>query len=159
MSQTKYKLNIFETLNKISKKDASYFNQLSVDEQNSLQPLVVMRWLTGTDNARQIFFLNELVNPFVFALTNHKELLVHLMTVCCSNRNGRYKWKKLVNTKTSKYPMCNKIIQQFFGYSSKDAKEAFLLLDDDTIISYAEQLGTQTIDIRAIKKELRLRIK
>ena len=158
-TEKKHKLNIFEVLGNISKKNPDYYNTLTEEEQKALMPLVVMRWLTGTNDARQIYFLNELVNPFVFSLANHKELLVDLMTTCCSGSSRRYNWKRVQSKKTTKSPTVVGVIRDHFGYSTIDAVDALPLLADSDIMEYAEHLGRQPDDIKKIKKELKTRAK
>lgn len=156
-SQTKHKLDIFKVLGRISNKDREFYRNLSEEEQKALAPLVVMRWLSGTRSAQQIYFLNELVNPFVFSMAKHKELLVDLMTVCGLGRSQKYFWNKARSKRTSTTPTTVGVIRDFFGYSSIEAMEALPLLDDETILEYAEQLGRQPDDIKLIKKELKAR--
>jgi len=157
MSTQKYKLNIFDVLGKLSNGNAAFYDKLTEEEEKALQPLVVMRWLTGADDARQVYFLNELVNPLVFPLTNHKKLLVQLMSICTSGRTKRYKWTKAKSKKTSKASACVSVIKDYFEYNTRHATEALPLLDDETILFYAGELGRQPDEIRAIKKELKSR--
>lgn len=157
MTQKKHKIDIFQVLNHISTKDRSFFNQLSDEEKKAFQPLIVMRWLSGTLEARQIFFLNELVNPFVFSTHTHKELLYYLMTTCTSGKPQRYSWNKALSKKSSGTPMSTSIVKDYFGYSTLHAVEALPLLSKDDILDYAEQLGRQKEDIAKIKKELKNR--
>ncbi len=156
-SPKKHKLDIFKVLGRISSKDREFFSNLDEEEQKALQPLVVMRWLTGTKSAQQIYFLNELVNPFVFNMARHKELLVDLMTVCAPGHNQRYYWNKAQSKKTSSAPTIVGIIRDIFGYSTIEAMEVLPLLDNETILSYAEELGRQPDEIRLVKKELKAR--
>lgn len=156
-AQKKYKLDIFKVLGRISSKDVEYYRGLTEEEQKALQPLVVMRWLTGTTSAQQIYFLNELVNPFVFNMANHKELLVDLMTVCTSGRSQRYYWNKAQGKRTTKMPTTVGVIREFFSYSTSEAIDALPLLDDDQVLWYANELGRQPDDIKLIKKELKAR--
>jgi hypothetical protein len=156
MSSTKkHKLDIFGVLGKISKKNSAFYDKLTDDEQKALAPLVVMRWLSGIRDERQVFFLNELVNPLVFPLTKHKKLLVQLMTICTSGYSGRYVWNKTKPKTTSKAPKCVSVIKQYFGYNTRHANDALPLLSDEDILLYAEELGRQPDDIRAIKRELK----
>lgn len=157
MSTQKYKLNIFDVLGKLSTGDVAFYDKLTEDEEKALQPLVVMRWLTGADDARQLYFLNELVNPLVFPLTNHKKLLVQLLSICTSGRTNRYKWTKAKSKKTAKAAASVSVIKDFFGYNTRHATDALPLLDDEAVLFYAEQLGRQPDEIRAIKKELKSR--
>ena len=155
MPEKKHKLNIFEVLGKINSQNHQYYPSLSEEEQKAIAPLVLMRWLTGTTDARQIYFLNELVNPFVFSLAQHKQLLFDLMVVCSSGKSRRYVWKKAKGKNSSKHPNATKVIQDYFGYSSSKAQESLPLLSTETILNYAEELGTQPDVIKLIKKELK----
>lgn len=154
MPQTKYKLDIFKVLARLSNKDHKFYRDLSEEEQKSLFPLILMRWLSGTKNAQQIYFLNELVNPFVFAMYRHKELLFDLLTVCAPGRTQRYYWNKAQSKRTTSTPKTISVIRDYFGYNTTDASSALPLLNVTTILGYAEELGLQPDEINLIKKEL-----
>jgi hypothetical protein len=152
-----YKLDIFGVLKHLNGKNHNFYQSLSDDEQKALQPFVLMRWMTGTTSPSQVFFVNELVNPFVFEMAKHKELLVDLLTVCpqSNDPNRRMRWIKAKTTKNSSKTV--KLIAEYFNYSTKDAKDILPLLDDETILSYAEQMGYQPDEIREIKTEIKNR--
>lgn len=155
MSTKKHKLDIFQVLNKLSVKDREFYSSLSEEEQKALAPLVVMRWLSGTRDARQIFFLNELVNPFVFSMANHKELLVDMMLISTSGRSQRYFWNKANSKKSSNAPKSVEVICDYFGYSTTEAVEVLPLFSAEDVLQLAEELGKQLDDIKTIKKELK----
>ena len=150
-----HKLDIFNVLNQISTKKRNYYEGLSEEEQKAFMPLVVMRWLSGTRNARQVFYLNELVNPSVFSLHKHKKFLYYLMTICTTGHGQRYFWNKTLSKRSSTTPVTTQTICQFFGYNTREAADALPLLSDEDILSYAEDLGKQPDEIRKIKKELK----
>src|SRR5688572_7896274 len=79
MEQTKSKFDLFKALGSINKKDINYYKNLSEEEAKGLFPLVLMRWMTGTDDERQVVCLNEFANPYVFSLFRHKQLLANLL--------------------------------------------------------------------------------
>ena len=133
-SPKKHKLDIFKVLSQISTKDRNFYSSLEDDQKKALQPLVVMRWLSGTKNIQQIYFLNELVNPFVFSMHNHKELLIDLMMCCTSGKSQRYYWNKAQSKKTSSTPHLVSVVKDFFGYNTRDAMEALPLLTDEDLI-------------------------
>ena len=152
-----HKLDIFQTLTSISRKNQDYYFNLTEEEQKAFQPLVVERWLTGTRDARQVYFINELVNPFVFSLANHKSLLYKLMTVCTSGQSGRYYWNKALSKKSSSTPIAISCIKQYYDYNTLHAIEALPLLTNEQILDIAEDLGKQKEDITKLKRELKNR--
>lgn len=151
----KHKLDLFTLLNQISTKKRDYYERLSEEEQKAFMPLVVMRWLSGTRDARQVIFLNEIVNPSVFSLHKHKKFLYYLMTVCTTGNGQRYFWNKTLSKRSSTTPTIVNTIREFFGYNTREAADALRLLSDDDILGYAEHLGKQPDEIRKIKKELK----
>jgi hypothetical protein len=153
--QKTHKLDIFRVLDQTSRKNINFYKDLTKEEQNAFQPLVVTRWLTGTTDPRQIYFLNELVNPFTFAFAKHKELLYNLMTMCTSGKPQRYYWNKTTSKKNTKKPMVVGVIKDYFHYNTLHAIQALPLLTNEDILDYATQLGRQKEDITKIKKELR----
>lgn len=155
-SPTKHKLDIFEVLNNIDLKNRNYCKTLSDDQKKAFAPFVVMRWLTGTGNARQVYFINEIVNPYAFSLQKHKELLMYLMMICTTGKKQRYSWVA-PSKKKKKTSKLISLVQKYFGYNQKHAIDALPLLTDDDLLSYATQLGYQKNEITEIKKELKNR--
>ena len=149
------KLDIFQVLDHISNKDINFYRNLTEEEQKAFMPLVVMRWLSGTSSARQIYFLNELVNPHIFTSHQHKELLFYLMTVCAPGKKQRYFWNKTLSKKSTATPTAVSVIREYFGYNTLEAIDAMKLLSNDNIMLYAEELGTQTDQLSKLKKELK----
>lgn len=157
MADQKYKFDIFKLLDRLSVKDKKFFDELSEQDLKALQPLVLMRWMSGTTDARQIFFLNELANPMMFPLYKHKELLLNLLMISSSGKVKRYFWNKPKNNKKTSTPQMIEVVRQYFGYSTLQAKDALSLLKDEDIIGYAQYLGYQTPEIKALTKELKTR--
>jgi hypothetical protein len=119
---------------------------------------VVARWLSGTKSKQQVFLLNELVNPYIFALHKHPTLLFNLMTVCTSGKPQRYRYIKS-NARTSTTPISIKVIQQYFGYSSKDATKTLGIFDKLELVDMAEELGWQDVELNKLKLELGIPVK
>lgn len=103
----KYKLDLFsQILPAIDRKDIHYFSKLSKEEQDSIEPWILMRWLTSAefDKDQPLFLLlvNELVNNNFSCLTpkkasgimGHKELLWMLMALCGTGKSVRRKFIK-----------------------------------------------------------------
>jgi len=153
-----YKLDLFnEVLPNLSRKNRKFYKSLTEEQAKEISPLILMRWMSGTDDARQVYFLNELVNPFVFNLGKHKELLVNLITLCASGKIQRYKFNKTKSKKTTSTPKVVEVIKEFFSYNTIDALDVLPVISNDDILSFAEQLGRQAPEITAIKRELKTR--
>lgn len=155
MAEKKYALDIFKVLERLNAKDVEYFEKLSEEELKSLHPLVLMRWMSGTQEARQVFFLNELVNPLVFPLGKHKSLLLKLLMICGPGKARRYNWNKAKGKSTSNTPKALDIIKEYYGYSTKHAIDTLAVLSNDAILEIAEYLGKQPNEIKEITKELK----
>ncbi len=155
----KYKLDLFKLLDNISRKNIGYYDTLSDEEIKEISPLVVMRWLTGSNNAYQIYMLNELVNRFVFDLGKHKKILIYLMMICSAGTASRHKYIKKKGKNVTSTPKVVEIIKEYFDYSTKDSIEVLPLISNDDIISFAGELGRQKNEITIIRKELRTRKK
>ena len=148
----KHKLDIFRVIENIDLKNQDFFAGLTEEEKKAFHPLVVMRWLTGTRNPAQIVFINSVVNPYVFDLANHKELLYKLMVVCSTGTKQRYSWTK--SKKVSTRPISERVVAETFSMSLNHARDALVLLDRDTIVEYAQCLGYQQEELMKLDKDL-----
>lgn len=149
------KLDIFRVLEAINAKDTAFLDRLTEEEAKAFVPFVVQRWMSGTSSARQVFFINELLNPFVFSLQQHKQLLWNLMMVCSPGKSTRYAWNALPSKKNTSKPTAVKVLQQYYGYSATEAVNVLDMLSRQDLIDMAEELGWQQEDIAKIKKEVK----
>ena len=152
------KLDIFDVLKHIDMKDYQFYDGLPEDQQKAYVPYVIMRWMSGIKDPRQVVFLNELVNSGVFRIPNHKGLLHRLMCVCSSGKTRRYTWIKTPQ-RSDNMPTTTKLVAEYFNYSTSHACDSIPLLSDDDILQIAQELGTQSDILTKIKKELSLRRK
>lgn len=150
------KLDIFQLLSAISVKNQEYLDQLPESQQKQFVPLVVARWLTGAADKRQLVFINELVNPFLFSLGHyHKPLMYKLMTICTEGRSRRYQWQAGPSKKGLSKPTAGAVLKQVYGYSTQEANDALRLLTVEQVIELAEHIGVQNDDLSKIKKEFK----
>jgi len=155
-----YKLDIFDVMRNIDVKNRGYYSSLSDEEKKALAPIVIMRWMTGIGaSARQVYFMNEIVNPYVFSLHRHPELLVKLMMVCTGGRKSHYKWRKREKKNATGTSKLVELVCSYFGYSKADASDALPLLSDDDLLSYAVQLGYQPDELKTLKRDMKKRVK
>jgi hypothetical protein len=148
------KLDIFNVLSHIDKKDYNWFASLPIEEQKEFAPVVAQRWLSGTNDALQIVLINELVNKFTFSCGGHKDLLYRLMCCTTNGSTKRYQWTKSKSNKSSK-PISTKVVQQYYTCSSQHAYENLELLTKDQVAAMAMDLGYEKADITKIKREMK----
>lgn len=149
------KLDIFEVLNAINAKKSEFFDHLTDEEAKTIQPFVLMRWLTGTDDEQQIILLNEFVNPVAFTLTTHKKLLWQLLTICNSGTRQRYQWLKLPGKRIANKPIATELIKKTYGINTKEAIDTIQLLSEDQLIDMAFDAGMTGEEVTKLKKELK----
>jgi hypothetical protein len=147
------KLDIFRVLKQADVKNVKFYNSLEDDERKAFQPFLVIRWLSGTYSAQQIYFLNEIVNHLAFSLTKHNQLLWQLLTICTSGKIQRYSWNKLPAKGNVTRPASTKAVAAYYNYSLRDAAEALQCLSGNDVLDLAESLGLQVEDIAKIRKE------
>jgi hypothetical protein len=152
---TERKLDIFRVLGAADKKQADFYAKLTPEERKEFQPFLVTRWLSGTSSPVQVQLLNEFVNPYAFSLTNHKQLLWQLLTICTTGKSQRYVWNKLPSKRETGRPNALKAVREYFGYSTKEALDAMEILTRSQIIDFAEQLGWQPDDVAKIRREIK----
>jgi hypothetical protein len=155
MAYKEYKLDMFQVLPQIDKKNAHFIDGLTEDEIKGFVPYTTMRWLSGTNSAYQIMFINELVNPFMFSLGTHKGLLYKLMTVCGSGKTQRYKWNSVTSKKATNTPYLVSMVKDYYGYNTMNAIDALKILSKADLLNIAEHLGRQKDEIVKINNELK----
>lgn len=151
-----YALDIFKLLGQLDSRDRAIWPKLSEAERDGVAPLVIMRWLSGTGDADQIMMLNELVNPVVFALADHKELQLQLLATANNGRRKRYHWQASMKS-ARKNKLVIKALVEYFDCSEREAalQLALVTTSPELIIAWAETLGWQADELTALKKELK----
>ena len=145
-----FKLDIFELLSRIDKRNSGdIYSSLSEDEKKGFAPLVVMRWMSGTNSIDQILNLNENVNPYVFKLGKHPHLLMQLLQTASDKKSKRYTWLPMAKKSSEESKL--KIVAEYYNMSLREAKLLPKIPDED-IISMAESLGYQKDEITKLKK-------
>lgn len=151
-------LDIFQVLDQVNARDYSGYKNWTPSQQNGFQPVVVMKWMLGTDNKRILLRLNSRVNQYVFALGQHKELLYKLLCSCTNGKSHRYSWIATAKKSTAA-PVTLGVIQEYYGYSERHAKDALPLLSKDEVLDIAQWLGRQSDELTKIKNEFKSRDK
>lgn len=126
---SKYKVDLFEALNKINIGDIDWFDNLTEEEVKSLSPYIMLLWIKGAqkNNLAHIIMTNEYSNPFIFNLDkNHRKLLYKLL--CYSNNfndKTRYNFRK-----SDKKQININAISWYYQENREKSKEIFHLLSE-----------------------------
>lgn len=153
MSDDSSRLDIFEVLRMMDTKDNCFLQRLPEEDQKKFQPLVVQKWMSGTGSALQIILIDELVNPYVFELGEHKRLLWKLLTVCTSGKPRKYQWIKQQKHKNAAKKLSAVVVSEYFNYTTNQAYDVLDVFTSDQIVDLAEQLGRQPDEMSKISKE------
>ncbi len=147
-----YKLDIFELLGKLNNpKSGDIYSTLTEEEKKGFAPIVVLRWMSGTSDERQIMLLNEFVNPYVFALGKHPHLLMLLLQVASSKTNKRYYWQGIKGKQ--KNVEASRVVAEYFDMSEREVKTLNPFPPEAEVMQMAESLGWQKEEITKLKKE------
>ena len=148
----KFALDIFDLLRRINDPNSKdIYLTLSEEQQKAISPLVVMRWLSGTKDQRQIIALNTFANKFIFPLAKHPHLQMQLLQACSSKTNGRGSWLGIKGgVKTN---LRNEVLADYFDYSINEIRALTVFPSDEEIVMMAEELGWQKDEIAKLKKE------
>lgn len=147
------KLDLFEVLAKIDEQDIEYFNNLSAEQKKSIEPYMLMLWLSGTKSKVQLQLINLTLNTTVFQFSNHKDLLYKLAIASSDGKKKKYKWYKRKNVQ--KHSTSVAILRKYYTCSSKTAREYISLLSCDDIVELAEEMGEQDDVIKKVKNEFK----
>lgn len=147
------KLDVFRTLSAMDARKSLFFVELEAEEQKAYQPLVVMKWAVGCSDDWQTIKINEYLNPYVFSLSSHKELLWKLSVASSTGKKHHYHWNKTLTN--DKNPVTIQLICEYFEYSEKDAQDMIPLLSHNDLIDIAMSLGYTADIITKLKKELK----
>lgn len=141
-------IKIFDVLKEINRGNTGYIDKLSSEELKSIKPYVLMLWIKGAqDNPdAHTILTNLMVNSYIFSLGNHPKLLFKLLCVANGGYdNTKFYWK---HKKKSSSNFRETVIEDYYDYNSKEAKDAVLCLSDETIQEIAQELGYDDKDIK-----------
>lgn len=153
-----HKLDIFNILSRMDKRDFDIYSSLSEEEKKQFSPLVIMQWLSCVKNSPDlseyyIKIVNECVNKHFWDISKHPELLCKLMSVCGVGDKVFHYWLKADTKKTSSKR--DFILQTFNEDLKEDEAELFLeQLKKIDIVGFLESRGFQDGEIEKITKEI-----
>jgi hypothetical protein len=148
------KLDIFNVISHIRKHDVEFYQRLTDEQKKEFQPFVAMRWLAGSNHPGEVYFLNEMVNPYIFTLGNdHKHLLMSLMSVSMFDKSSQAKYLKQKTTPSG--TAVTDVIKKYHDYSTREARQAVDIFSKDDILSMALHLGYDKAELAKLKRSLK----
>jgi len=150
-----FKMDIFGLVTKINNPSSGdVYASLSDLEKKGFFPLVVMRWLSGTNNEAQILALNDFANKAIFPLGKHPHLLMLLLQACSPGTGGRPTWLGIKGG-SKKTQLRNQVLMEFFDISINEVRAMTVFPTDAEIIGMAEEIGFQDDEMKKLKKEIK----
>ena len=140
------KLDIFEVLTNINKKNYHYYSNLSDRMKSLFSPYLVYQWMTSTNDPLQMMLLDQLVSNKLFVLNNHKELLYKLLCIT-TNGNQRYSW---IYKKSANNEKIN-VIAMYLGCSKREAKLHSDFFSSNDVKEMLFDMGFQDDEIKKLK--------
>lgn len=147
------KLDIFELLGKIDKKDWGFLDGLSEEQRKGFAPIVVLRWLSGSGNQTHLLNVNTLVNSTVFNLYKHPDLLYKLMVAATPPGKKNYNWVK--TKKKEKATKRIDVVKRYLNVPTRQAEEYVRLYSNEDILEMSEALGDLPDFVKQLKSELK----
>ncbi len=137
-----YKNDIFKVITELDKRNYNFFRNYDNDQYKELQPYTLLRWLSATqsyndlDAEYYILSTNNLVNTYIFNLSEHKELLLNLL---CASGSGKWVKHAWIPMKTNKVDKQDKVLKDFYNLSDEEwdiKKEIISSEDIEEILRY-----------------------
>ena len=110
-----HKLDIFETLAAIDRRDFDFYERLTDEQRKGFAPPVVLKWVAGVEGplAEQYLWLTNQANINFWDIYEHPELQFKLMASAGRGRNQRHKWIALPKSK-AKTDKVSMFLSQFW---------------------------------------------
>lgn len=123
----KYKLDLFkEVLPALDMGDKAFYDRCTEEEQKSLQPLVLMRWLSSVEydkrqNIENILLVNDLINVGFWDLYKHPKLQWLMFAAIGPKKRLRHNW--IPSVKKSSTPKLDELFRQVYPVIGKQELE------------------------------------
>lgn len=147
----KNKLDLFELLGKIDEFDIDYINNLPEENRKQASSYMLLRWMACSNDRNKITRLASLPNKIIFNLHRHPLLAMHFLSSCGSGTKEFYSWKKKAGKKLTR-PITSDLLKEYYTMSKDDAARDSELMNFDSMVEIAENLG-RFDDIPKLKKE------
>jgi hypothetical protein len=147
----KNKLDLFSLLKNIDEFNIDELNELSEDDLRQASSYMILRWMSCSNDRGKINRLATLPNKIIFNLKGNPMLAIHLLASCASGEKEFYTWKKKTGRKQTR-PVTSDLLKEYYNMSKDDAIRDSELMDMDSMVEIAEDLG-RFEDIPKLGKE------
>jgi hypothetical protein len=157
-----YKLDLFgQTLPALNRGDLDFYDRCTEEERKEIQPLILMRWISGVENSRlggaYIGVMNEWVNKEFWTLSKHPELQWKLMCVgniACGGRGQRHQWVPMIkNSSTNK--LDSLILSLNPGLNDQELALVRTRLTKDSLKQLLRDMAMSDADMKPILDEFK----
>ena len=154
-----HKLDIFDTMAAIDKRDKGFLDRQSADIAKTFAPPVALRWASavqGPQAAAYLILTNEFANQNFHDLREYPDLQYRLLTLAGCGRPQRHQWIPV-----AKQGRSATALQEFVGrfYPLASTREIDLLIDlftEETFDEFVNECGCapeEAKDIRGVFKK------
>lgn len=93
----KYKLNIFELLSRLDRRELLIYESLEKDERKEVSPYLLLRWMSIVQDDADFeeyytCIVNDVVNKGFWELSKYPDLQLKLLAACGSGSRTMHKW-------------------------------------------------------------------
>lgn len=145
------KFDIFDVIKEIEGIQMDFFDNLADYEVKQISPYIIMKWMSGVKDPKQLIMINDVVNSWVFAMYKHPKLVYKLLMTAATRKDKRVSWIK--RPKNEKLPVSTSLVQEYYNCSASHARDYLRILTKDDIFEIAESLGTTKEILTKLKKE------
>lgn len=131
--------------------DIEYIDSLPENEKREINNYMLLRWMACSDDRDKLLRLAALPNKTIFALSQYPALGTHLIASCGTGSKDSLRWRKKVYDKPTR-PETVKLLMEYYNMSRTDAEKDAKLMNLDSMIEIAEDLGKDHI-LNKLRKE------
>lgn len=151
-----HKLDIFETLAAIDKRDRDFYARLPEEMQKGFAPPVVLRWASAVEGPaaeHYIWLVNDRANVNFHDIWEHPELQFKLLASCgYGGRGQRHQWIPMVGKK-AKSDQVRTFLSQFWpDANDMELDILFSQFTDETFEDFVMSSGLAPDEAKEIMK-------
>ena len=124
-----FKLDIFETLSAIDRRDGNFLQSQPDEIQKAFVPRVVLRWASSVNGPNAEYYIeatNQFVNVDMDSLSDHPELQYRLMAMCGIGSKLRHNWIPITKSKSRSPTKLHEFLAEYHPLASSTELDQLL---------------------------------